>query len=648
MIWLWLACSFGEDASHIVFEQKEKAPSEQALAGINHLQEKQATMQQFQHVQVWDPQNSSEGAFLASLFNGTVVRNQKELQQQHLFLVILEDNLKKTHPYHPNTVAILKGEWSEQSKGRLISNTIGIASMISSTKRYCSPENSSIESQLTAVAVDISMHFKLPIHADAKLQSSIDVGLWGRVNPQWLLPEAADIRQRWNPQQVPSDPLERLVGFRYGYTNTQIHILTQDGDPWVRAQAVRQSNDLTDVEHLIEDDSSLVKVTAGHRLGELLKANESEAGCQLAKRLIESTDAYVRWKGAYALRYCPRASSALVGLFSDVDIDVQREAVLSLQYHPDAIHHFDAIQRMTTQENSFVRRWAWSTLSKMPHPDMQQILEQCMQSEPALLVQEVCSDGLNRLGVRVNRPMYLPPKASDIENLDTVRSHPDPTFRKDAAKFLVNAVNGERVLNVLMQDPDGEVRKTAVEALGFRQSPLVWEALQDSDPDVIVTALEAIRIGRVSGDLALINPFLFHVDTEIRLRAVEVWTTFHTTLNTAQQQTLQSLMSDHEERIRAAVVSAFPTWVSENEPSMWVRLSSVRGKPMSSLSRSKDSIIQMYLTGEDEQSWVDGLIQEQDDLVHEIYSWNDPSDKPQSHRALRPPRFAPYGHPNRG
>ena len=59
-------------------------------------------------------------------------------------------------------------------------------------------------------------------------------------------------------------------------------------------------------------------------------------------------------------------------------------------------------------------------------------------------------------------------------------------------------------------------------------------------------------------------------------------------------------------------------------------------------------MIQMYLSGGNELSWIEGLIQEQDDLVHEIYSWNDPKDKPHSHRALRPPRFAPYGHPNRG
>ena len=46
--------------------------------------------------------------------------------------------------------------------------------------------------------------------------------------------------------------------------------------------------------------------------------------------------------------------------------------------------------------------------------------------------------------------------------------------------------------------------------------------------------------------------------------------------------------------------------------------------------------------------WMLGIIQDQDDLVHEIFSWTNPVDRPQSHRALRPPRFAPYGHPNRG
>ena len=74
------------------------------------------------------------------------------------------------------------------------------------------------------------------------------------------------------------------------------------------------------------------------------------------------------------------------------------------------------------------------------------------------------------------------------------------------------------------------------------QSPLVWMALSDSDPDVLVTALEAIRIGRVSGDLEVIRPFLLHQDTEVRLRAVEVWTTFYTALNESQQQQLRMLV----------------------------------------------------------------------------------------------------------
>ena len=649
MIWFWLACGLGNDTPSVpVSESFQMAPSEQALAGINYIQEKQATTHHFEHVQVWDPQKRPESVLLATLFNGTVVQKPVELKPQALLLVVFEQGMPLKMPSHPNTVAILKGEWSEKSKGQLISKTIGLASMKSSTNRYCDVDAASLESQVSAVALDVSTHFNLPLQAYDALQSTVDVGLWGRLNPEWLSPDASDIRQRSTSIHVSSDPLERLVGFRYGYTSEQIQKLTQDDDPWIRAQAVRQSTEFADVGRLITDDSSLVRVTAGHRLGELLREDSTTVGCQLALQLTKSTDAYVRWKGAYALRFCQNTSKELVRLFGDVDIDVQREAVLSIQYHSDVNQHIDSTRDLTRHKNSFVRRWAWTTISNLVHPEVRNMLEDCMKSEPALLAKEACSDGLNRLGVRSDRPMYLPPRASDVQDTAKVRSHPDPTFRKDAAKFLVKAAYGEEVLTELMQDSDGEVRKTAVEALGFRQSPLVWDGLQDSDPDVIVTALEAIRIGRVTGDLETVRPFLSHPDTEIRLRAVEVWTTFSHQLTYSQSETLQTLMESRDERIRAAIVEEFPTWVAEDEPSMWVRLSSVRGTQKSSTLWPNDAMIQMYQRGNNEQAWVDGLIQEQDDLVHEMYSWNHPSDKPQSHRALRPPRFAPYGHPNRG
>ena len=109
--------------------------------------------------------------------------------------------------------------------------------MISSARRYCSPKISSIESQVTAVALDISTHFDLPMYTNEALQSVIDVGLWGSVNSSWLFSEATDLRQRWNPEQLSSNPLERLAVFRYGYTEAQIHTLTQDSDPWIRAQS---------------------------------------------------------------------------------------------------------------------------------------------------------------------------------------------------------------------------------------------------------------------------------------------------------------------------------------------------------------------------------------------------------------------------
>ena len=63
---------------------------------------------------------------------------------------------------------------------------------------------------------------------------------------------------------------------------------------------------------------------------------------------------------------------------------------------------------------------------------------------------------------------------------------------------------------------------------------------------------------------------------------------------------------------------------------------------------SADIMTRWTVGSADENAWVQGIIQKQDDLCHEVFSWNDPNDKPLSHRGIRPPQFRLYGHPNRG
>ena len=50
----------------------------------------------------------------------------------------------------------------------------------------------------------------------------------------------------------------------------------------------------------------------------------------------------------------------------------------------------------------------------------------------------------------------------------------------------------------------------------------------------------------------------------------------------------------------------------------------------------------------DQKAWLTGIVQFEDDLLHQRFSWNDDKDKPKSHRRLRPPLFRGYGHPDRG
>ena len=171
----------------------------------------------------------------------------------------------------------------------------------------------------------------------------------------------------------------------------------------------------------------------------------------------------------------------------------------------------------------------------------------------------------------------------------------------------------------------------------------MWNALTDSDPDVLIAALESIRIGRISGSVDLLRPLLVHPDTEVVLRAVEALVFVQEPWSEEITRLVEGLKTHPDERVRGAIASRHPEWFDDTEPSIYVRWTRINATSV--YQTGADS----WLMDKPEYGfWMLGIIQDQDDLVHEIFSWTNPADRPQSHRALRPPRFAPYGHPNRG
>ena len=91
--------------------------------------------------------------------------------------------------------------------------------------------------------------------------------------------------------------------------------------------------------------------------------------------------------------------------------------MLSIQHHPTVDEHFDKIKDLTKRDNSFVRRWAWMTLSTMNHPSLQSSLFDCLESEVSTLAKEACAIGLGRMEHIVERPRYRPPTDIDVQIL---------------------------------------------------------------------------------------------------------------------------------------------------------------------------------------------------------------------------------------
>ncbi len=409
--------------------------------------------------------------------------------------------------------------------------------------------------------------------------------------------------------------------------------LAADPDPTVRARAADELDDVALLARLAEDPSSVVRVVATHRLAHLAGSRPTEVAPAL-RRAATASDAYQRWKAAWGLGRVPGSVDALVPLLDDPDIDVRREAARSLGRlrDPAAV---EPLLEALRDDNSFVRRWAAAALGDLRDPRARDALREAA-GKPTTLVAQAAARALGALGERVQPPPFTPPgKPRDDAALDALVESRDATVRKDAAKFLAGRDDPADVARLarLVADRDSEVRKSAVEAMGWNEATaaLATPFLADPDPDVRVTALDALRRGS-AGSVDAIAPLLAERDTEVRLRAAEALA------GLGPSDALASLLGDPDERVRAAAAAVYPDRVARDEPSALVRRAAGRPDPDPVVAAPKSPLA----------SWADGVFAREDDLLHLRFSWNEDADRPSAYRALRPPVIRAYGHPDRG
>ncbi|MDP2309612.1 MAG: HEAT repeat domain-containing protein [Pseudomonadota bacterium] len=406
--------------------------------------------------------------------------------------------------------------------------------------------------------------------------------------------------------------------------------LAADPDPLVRARAADGLDDVARLDALASDPSSVVRLVATARLGHLAQARPAEVEAPL-RRAVASPDAYQRWKAAWGLGRVPGASEALVPLLRDPDVDVRREAARSLGRlrDPSAV---DALLVALRDDNSFVRRWAAAALGEIGDPRAKEALR-AAAADPTTLAAQAAARALTAMGEPTPAPPFMPPqKPRDDGEIEAWVKSKDATVRKDACKFLAERSSAATWLPLLAADRDSEVRKSAVEAMGWSAATAAGAIpmLEDADLDVKITALDALRRSG-AGTVAALSPLLAHPDAEVRLRAAEALATL------GPSDALAPLVKDPDERIRAAAVAAYPLALNPEEASVLVRRAAGVGTPELPSANADPAA-----------SWAEGVLAREDDLLHVRFSWNEPSDRPDVHRALRPPVVRPYGHPDRG
>ncbi len=486
----------------------------------------------------------------------------------------------------------------------------------------------------------------LPPGLDAWLGRASDAGL-DAADPRT---RAATVYSTTRDSQAIPWPIDRLtedgsVGVRLAvatvsWNGATLVSLAADPDPQVRARAADRLDDVPRLTRLLDDPSSVVRVVATDRLARLAATRPAEVEDAL-RRAAGSPDAYQRWKAAFGLGHVPGAADALLPLLADADIDVRREACRSLGRTRDPRAVAPLIAALA-DPNSFVRRWAALGLGKLGEPGAKAALR-AARYDPTALVAAAAAEALTALGEPdVPRRPYVPPgPPRDTAELDRWLASPDATVRKDALKFLdariaTNAPglsSQEQVARLLRAaaDPDSEVRKSAVETLGWTSSagPALLPFLDDPDPDVLVTTLDALRRAPPPAYPALVR-LRAHPDAEVRLRAAEALAA------AGPSDALAACLADPDERVRAAAAPLYPDRVPATEPAALVRAAAGRGVERGGAG-----------AGEGADAWAAGVFAREDDFLHLRFSWNADSDRPASATALRPPVVRTYGHPNR-
>ena len=628
-------------------ELQLKMPSDDALTTINFMQMNNIRQESIQQLYVWSGSPSSLSETLPTIVKDTdLVSAIHPTDPSTMWLIHLKAGQRLPNiPKQNRVVAILSGIWSQKDLFPISRRTEGYVVVDSSTSRFMNPTKASNLDQALAIAAELDSHYQVRVLPQPDiLKSTVHPTLWHVANPEWINASHPDPRVRVHALRDETDSLLTLQQVTLYPDKIDTETLTTHSEPWIQAQALRHTDNVQSLERGLQSGTSLVRLVSLGRLSDLMRSNADQYGCRLLKESAISAHAYERWKAAYGLGFCD-ATTELVQLFNDVDIDVVRQAVLSVSKQKTAHAYLPQLLTLTKHSNSFVRRWTWKTIANLDDVDGTLALQECVDNEPSVLAKEECALGLHRKGIRVDIPRYIPPDFQRIGELDEAVQHPDPTYRKDLAKFLSNSPSGVHALKELARDNDGEVRKSAVEALGYARDPIVWRALEDTDPDVVVTALVSIAAGSIDGRCEALIPLMQHSDGEIQLRAIEAMSGLIglRTVSPSCTKSLISFSKHPDERIRAAVLTSYPELIQSDEQSLLV-LFGIADK----IRQQREELMVQWAQDDDKKYWLSGIVELQDDLCHDIFSWNDPNDKPMTHQGLRPPLFRTYGQPNRG
>jgi HEAT repeat protein len=559
-------------------------------------------------------------------------------------LIFLSPNEIPMRGMHGEVVFVLDGDWQDKDIARLpwLGGAVVYPKALMSL--FVS-SNYKTEIDLIAgiAAWQIADHYSLEREF---LQRSVPLGLQSILVQKTFDPQAKDPRERAAAAQGEKDN-EMVVRLRTASRTDDQQVLKRlvtDNDPWVRGRALDRINDTSVLAKALSDESSVNRVIAAHRLAVLASQGDVEAVTYLIDA-ADSPDAYVRWKAAYGLSF-GSTIDVLLKLLNDVDIDVSRQAAQSLQKIGDS----SALQALLTavdSDNSFIRRWSLEALGAIESPKVIPVLQKKYETSTTVLEQEAAAKALHKQGVFVKIPVYHPPRPpKDKNEIEQYVNSKDATVRKDTAKFLAGRNGMSEHLKHLANDEDSEVRKSAVEAMGWNGDISIYDHIEDTDLDVLITALDGIRRSSIGTGKGLI-PLLRHPDAEVRLRATQALASLQS-LSIQQKDALAQLCTNTDERIRMSALRIHPNLYNSNEPSAWVRYE-VQQINTTAKWNTKGVMTNWLVSGdEDQRAWLNGIIQFEDDLLHQRFSWNDERDKPDSHRQLRPPLFRPYGHPDRG